>query len=122
MAFLIGELKVQAYNDTSDTNSPLVNIPNIDRKWKNSALTQDQVALYNIPANGTITVNVNGISPTRLYLYADLANIQVNINALGNILFALGEPAYMPATVTSLVITNTSATLAVNVEVGLFKI
>lgn len=122
MAFVTGELKINVYNDSSDTNFPLINIPAISRTWKSETVTQEQFARYNIAASGSLTVALNSTAPTRLYLYSDVANILVNINGLGNITFNMGEPAYLPANISSLVITNSSASLAVNVEVGFITI
>jgi hypothetical protein len=45
----------------------------------------------------------------------------VNINALGNISMAFNRPAIMPASITSLTITNASATDATTVEILLAK-
>lgn len=122
MGFLTGQLVINVYDDVSDTNFPLINIPLINRIWKNGTVTQQQFAKYALVASGSISVNVNNTAPTRMYLYSDEADINVNINGLGNLLFTSGEPAYLPATVTSLVITNTSASVPITVEVGFITI
>ncbi len=121
MAFLVGSMSIQVYTDAAQTNFPTLFSINEGPSWTNSAILSVQTTTIALAGAGTQTINLNGLTASvkRMYLFSDAQNINVNINGLGNILFQAGDPCYMPATVTSLVITNANATLATNVTVSL---
>lgn len=122
MAFCKGKLTLNYYNDSSDTEFPQVNVPLIDREFKAEDTQGVQTTVVSIAASASQTINLNGLTTAvGIYLFSSAADINVNMNGLGNILFAYNRPCYFPATITSLVITNTSATLATTVEVVLIK-
>lgn len=120
MAFLTGSMNIQVYTDASQTNFPTLLSINEGPAWTNNSIVSVQTTTINIAASGSQAITLNGLSTVkRMYLLSDSQNVNVNINGLGNILFQAGDPAYMPATVTSLTITNTSSSIATNVTVAL---
>lgn len=120
--FLSGTLELQLYNDAAQTDFPSVLVPKIKREWSDTSSAEAQLTVISIAASGSQAITVNGLDTiTRMYLYSSAADIQVNINSLGNITMKYGEPCIAPFTVTSLTITNTSSTVATTVEVLLIK-
>jgi hypothetical protein len=116
--FLNGKITLNVYSDASQTAFPLENIPLLTKEFTNSALVGVQPTVFALAGAATQTISLNGVGTVkRLYVYSDAQNINVNINSLGNILFQAGEPAYLPATVTTLIITNAHATISTNVTV-----
>ena len=122
MGFLTGTVEVNFYNDSTDTEFPLVNVPNIRRTFKSSDALEVQTTVVSLAASGSQVISLNGLDTVNcLYLFSTAADILVNINALGNISMAFNRPAIMPASITSLTITNASATDATTVEILLAK-
>lgn len=120
--FLSGTLELQIYNDASQTDFPTVLVPQIKRTFSDTSTAEAQLTVINIAASGSQAITLNGVDTvTRMYLYSSSADIQVNINALGNITMKYGEPCYAPFTVSSLTITNTSSSVATTVEILLIK-
>lgn len=121
MAFMTGSMNIQIYTDAAQTNFPQLFSFYEQPTWTNSAILSVQTTTINIAGAANQTINLNGLTASvkRMFLFSDAQNINVNINGLGNILFQAGDPCYMPATITSLVIANAHATLATNVTVAL---
>lgn len=121
MAFLTGSISLQVYTDTAQTNFPTQYALNETMTWTSSSVLSAQNTVVVLAGSGSQTINLNGLTSTvkRISVFSDTSNINVNINGLGNILFQSGEPSYMPATITSLVITNSSSSVATTVTVAL---
>lgn len=120
--FLSGTLELQIYNDASQTDFPTVLVPQIKRTFSDNSSAEAQLTIINLAALGAQAITLNGVDTvTRMYLYSSSADVSVNINALGNINMKYGEPCFAPFTVTSLTITNTSASVATTVEILLIK-
>lgn len=120
--YLSGKVEVQIYNDSAQTDFPSVLVPKITREFSDNSSAEAQLTVISLAASGSQTIQLNGVDTvTRMYLYSSSADIQVNINSLGNINMKYGEPCFAPFTVSSLTITNTSSTVATTVEVLLIK-
>jgi hypothetical protein len=120
--FITGKLELDFYNDSADTEFPEVNVPSVIREFKSTTAAEVQTTVISLAASGSQTINLNGLDAvTGLYLYSASADLLVNINGLGNLTLKYGRPAYIPVSVTSLVLTNSSASLATTVECSLIK-
>ena len=122
MGFFKGKLELDFYNDSADTEFPEVNVPSIKRSFKASSAAEVQTTVISLAASGTQAISLNGLdSIDGLYIYSVSTAITVDINGLGNITLAVGRPSVLFGTITSLSITNTSASTATTVEVMLVK-
>lgn len=122
MAFFKGKVELDFYNDSTDTEFPDVNVPSIKRSFKAATAAEAQTTVVSLAALGTQAISLNGLdSIDGVYIYSQSTSITVDINGLGNITLAAGRPSVLFGTVTSLSITNTSASTATTVEVMLVK-
>lgn len=120
MGYLVGSLSLQVYSDTNQTNFPQQVVLNETPSWSSSAITGCQPTIVSIAASGSQTISFNGLSGvTGFYFYSSATAVNVNMNGLGNIQFAAATPGFIPATVTSMVLANTSSTTATTVTVAL---
>ena len=120
--FLSGNLEIQIYNDSAQTDFPSVLVPKIKREWSDSSTAEAQLVVVSLAASGSQAISMNGLDTvTRMYLYSTAADINVNMNGLGNIQMKYGEPCYAPLSISSLTITNTSGSVATTVEVLFIK-
>lgn len=121
MAFLTGTIAFKAYTDSAQTEFPQELVSDLSKDFANSALTGVESSTFSIAALGTQTINFNSVSSVkRFYIYSNTADITVNMNSLGNITCKAGIPGLVPFTVTTLIIGNSSASLATTVTVILF--
>lgn len=119
---LVGSIGLQVYTDSSQTNNPQLLMPSITQSWTSSTVTGVQTETVSLAALGAVTVNLNGLTSVKgLFIYSDTTNVSVNINSVGNITCNASIPGFIPFTVTSLVITNASATTATNVTYSLIS-
>jgi hypothetical protein len=122
MAYLVGSMNIQVYTDSSQTNFPQQVVLNETPSWNDNSVTGVQPTIISLAASGSQTINLNGLTGvTGFYIYSSTANVNVNLNSLGNVLYKYGVPGFVPATVTSMVITNTSSTMATTVTVALIQ-
>ena len=118
--FLTGKITLNAYTDSAETASPLENLPLITKEFTADDLVGAQPTVLSLAAGASQVISLNGIGAVKgLYLFSDGEDVNVNMNALGNLLFSSGYPAFLPATITTLTITNASATTATNVTLTL---
>lgn len=120
MAYVTGTISIEAYTDTADTVFPQLQLPNLTQTFKDSTVSGIQPLFINIAASGSQTINLNGVgTPTKLYFYSDTTDCNLNFNGLGNILFKAQVPGFIPAQISSLVVTNSSSSVATNVTLVL---
>lgn len=113
MAFLTGTITVQVYSDTQQTEFPKELIPQISKDFQDLTITGAQVSQIPLAASGTVTVNFNSIGTIkRWYLLSDTTDLSVNMNGLGNVTYEAGIPGFTPIQLSSLVLTNSSSSLA----------
>lgn len=120
MAYLTGTISLNVYTDTTQTEFPQENLAQITKSFQSVVVTGASSPLFALAALGSQAVDLNGAGTvTGAYICSSATDINVNINGLGNILFHSGVPAYLPATITSMTITNASSTTATYVTVML---
>ena len=122
MGFLTGNVSVLVYKDSAQTEFPQQKIVDIDQAMTDDSVAEAQVLYIALAASGAQTVNLNGVSSVeKLFIYSDTTDLNVNINGLGDIPYKAGTPGIMPLSVSSLVITNASSSLATTATVALIS-
>jgi hypothetical protein len=122
MAFLEGKLKLKIYTDSTQTEFPTFNLPQVDEDFINDTVTGIQPLYLNLAASGTQAINFNGLTGiTQFYIKSDAADITLAMNGLSPVTVKYGVPGYVPIALTSLSITNSSASVATNVTLILIK-
>lgn len=118
MPFLNVTLDIEIYTDSAQTEFPQELVPHIVKEFEDTAVTQIQATTVSIAANGSQTINLNGLtSVKRFYLFSDTTALNVNMNGLGNITYQAQEAGYCPLNITSLVLGNASSTTATTATV-----
>lgn len=113
MAFLQGTISLEVYSDVQQTEFPKELIPQIAKDFQDLTITGAQVSQIPLAASGSVTVNFNSIGTVkRWYLYSDTTDLNVNMNGLGDVTYETGIPGFVPIQLSSLVLTNASATTA----------
>lgn len=117
MAFLNGLISFRVYSDSSETEFPQELIPSISKEFENSEITEIQATTVVLAAAGSQTISFNSVGTVkRWYLYSSAADLTLNVNGLGSsITYQSMEPGYIPMTLSSLVITNASASVSTTV-------
>lgn len=122
MAFLTGKVKLLAYKDSAETEFPKQKIVDEDFDFEDLTVTAAQPCYVALAALGSVTISFTGLGTVNTaYIISDSQNITVNLNGLGNLTLRAGIPCLIPATLTSMVVTNASASTATNVEVVLIS-
>ncbi len=120
--YLSGKVEVQIYNDAAQTDYPSILVPKISREFSDTSTAEAQLVVVSLAASASQAITLNGLDTvTRVYMYSSSADINVNMNALGNIQMKYGEPCYAPFSISSLTVTNTSGSVATTVEILLIK-
>ena len=119
-AILQGSIQLQVYTDSQQTEFPQELIPNITKSFQNLAVDSAQIVYLNIVGAASQAINLNGTSNIQgIYIYSDTSDLSLAINGGSAITYKAAYPGYMPMVVTSLTITNASATVATNVVVAI---
>lgn len=115
--FITGSIELKVYSDAAQTEFPQQIVTWFKRALDDSTAVAQQSTTVSIAASGTQAFNLNGLtSIDRFFLYSDTANVTLTINGSATPLtLKYGVPGFIPITVTSMSITNTSSTLATNV-------
>lgn len=118
--YISGKIELQAYTDSAQTEFPKELVPSIEKEFANTAATEIQCTTLTLAGAASQAISLNGVgSITKIYLYSDATDLNVNINGLGNILYSAQVPGLMPLSVTSLTITNAHATTSTTVTLVL---
>lgn len=117
MAFLTGNIELQIYTDSQQTEFPSELIPSISKTFEDTSVTGVQPLVFSLAASGTQAINLNGLAVSRVYLHSASTALNVNFNGLGTVSYEAGIPGFMPITVTSLSVTNSSSSTATTVTV-----
>lgn len=121
MPFLTGTIELQMYTDSAQTEFPKELFPSVSKDFTNNSVTEAQTTIISLAANGgTQVVALNGVATVKgAYFYSNATDLVVNINGLGNMTFQAQTPGFIPATITSLTLTNNDVTNATTVTVVL---
>jgi hypothetical protein len=120
MAFLVGSMDIQVYTDSAQTDFPTKFSLNERPEFADSAITEVQTTTVLLAPSGSQTINFNGVGTVRrFFVFSDTADITVNMNSLGALTCKAGDPGWVPFEITSMVITNASASLSTTVTVSL---
>lgn len=122
MGFMTGTIAINFYDDSADTEFPLVNAPQISRNFKSTSALEVQTTIIVLPASGSQAISLNGLDTvTGIYIFSNATSINMNMNGLGNITIGANRPGYLPASISSCILTNTSSTTDTTVEITLVK-
>lgn len=120
--FLSGTLNLQIYSDSAQTVYPQLSQPNLNVTFTNSAVTGKEELYFSLAASASQTINFNSLSGvTQWYINSDAANLSLQINGASAMTYTFGIPGYIPLTLTSLIVTNASSSVATNVHLILIK-
>lgn len=120
MAFLVGKLDLKVYSDVSETEFPKELVPQITKEFEDLTISGVQVSSFSLAAAATQAINTNGIGTVkRFYLYSSVSDLSISINGLAALTYEAGIPGFAPITVSSLSITNSSASIATVVSLVL---
>jgi hypothetical protein len=118
--YLEGKIEFLVYRDTAQTEFPQKKVTELSEIFNSTSVDESQVLDISLAALGSQTINFNGVGTTNyIYIYSDTTDINVNFNALGNILFKAQIPSHLGIEATSCVITNSSASTATNVYIAM---
>lgn len=120
--FLNGSLSLQIYADTSQTVFPQLNQPNLAIDWTNSSVAGSEQLYFNLDALGSQTINLNNLTGvTQWFINSDATPLNLTINGTAGFVCSAAIPGYIPIALTSLIIANSSASIATNVNLILIK-
>lgn len=118
--FLEGKIELLVYRDAAQTEFPVKKVVDVSESFVNNSADEAQSTSISLAASGSQVLNFNTVGTTNyVYIYSDTADINVNINGLGNILFKAQIPSLIGAEITSLTVINSSALVATTVSVSL---
>lgn len=116
MPFLNASISCQVYTDPDQTEFPQELLPSIQKEFSSSDITEIQSTTVTLTASGSQVIAFNGVDTVkRWYMYSNSADVGLEINGGASVTFQAGEPGYVPITLTSLHITNLSASVATTV-------
>ena len=122
MAFLEGEIKLNLYADSAQTEFPQQLIPSYAKTWMSTSVDEAQTNYINLAASGTQAFTLNGVGDVQgIMIYSDAADLTITINGGTAMTYKAAVPGFMPLVVTSLSITNASASVATNVLVQIIS-
>lgn len=120
MAFLVGSMDIQVYTDSAQTDFPTKFSLKEQPAFSDSSITQVQTTTFTLAALAANTINFNNVGTVkRFFVYSDTTNVTVNMNGLGALTCIAGDAGWVPFQITSMVVTNSSSTLATTVTVSL---
>jgi len=121
-AILEGSIELKVYTDSQQTEFPQELIPNITKSFQNLAVDSAQITYISLSASGSQAITLNGTSNLQyMYLYSDTSDLSLAINGGAAITYKAAIPGFMPLVVTSLTITNASASVATNVAIAIIS-
>lgn len=110
MAYLVNNIEFKVYSDTSETEFPQQLLASVSKEFSSSTVTELLTVSVVLAGAGAQTINLNGVGTIkRWYLYSSSTALNVNMNSLGDVTYQAQEAGYTPITLSSLVITNASA-------------
>jgi hypothetical protein len=121
MAYLTGTIEFKVYTDSAQTEFPQELVPSIKKEFSDNSISEVQATTISLPASGSQAINLNGVATVkRWYLYTDASSLTLTINGSATTFtYNPGIPGFIPMTLTSLSITNDSASAATNVTLVL---
>lgn len=116
MPFLTASIELTAYTDDNQTEFPQELVPSISKEFSSSSITELQSTTVVLAASGSQTISFNGVGTVkRWYLFSSAADVTLAINGGAALTYQGQEPGYVPLTLSSLVITNASASVSTTV-------
>lgn len=116
MPFLKASIGVTAYTDDNETEFPQELVPSITKEFTNSDITEIQSTTVVLAPSGVQSISFNGVGTVkRWYIFSNVADLTLAINGGTPVTCQGSEPGYVPITLTSLSITNASASVSTTV-------